>query len=378
MKRPSVFLYLLGNRHRIIPLLVAMVLGVFLIHTLQVLLGGPIEMIRRAYMAPYRHASVFAAKSAPLGSDLVNSIRGSSALSEVYPCLSLYTNIDLVLGGRTGTLVLALPASDLPPVLKAFGVSPLKGRLPGPNENAIALHEVVARNKGLDVGDPLGSDFQAGEMLEGGYTVCGILRGQAILSFTSLEYELGRRNVDDVYSLGALAVPKQGQIDQLNGDLCAISGDGVLLRTLDTITYQFSEDTSGVLELVSMLELATLAILCVCAGFLSYIQFYMRRGEFATLFAIGYTHAGMLRQAFLQIAVVNLAGFALGWLLSALTVILLGNLLFAPVGLAIPISSGEALVRAVCAPLFATVACVVPSGRVIVALDPIDVLEGRG
>jgi ABC-type antimicrobial peptide transport system permease subunit len=118
--------------------------------------------------------------------------------------------------------------------------------------------------------------------------------------------------------------------------------------------------------------------LCLCAGFLSYIQFYMRRGEFATLFAIGYARSGLLRQAFLQIVILNLAGFALGFALSALTAILLNALLYLPMGLAMPVSSGEALVRSACAPLFTATACFVPAWRVILALDPVNVLEGRG
>ncbi|HML48003.1 MAG TPA: ABC transporter permease, partial [Clostridia bacterium] len=356
----------------------AVALSVFMIHTLQALMGVPVRTIQREYVEPYRHASGFAAKSAPIGEDLVSALQSSDALSAVYPCLSLYTNIRLIPGGQTGTQVMAFRASDLPSIVQTFGLTLSKGRLPDPGENGVALHEAVARNKGLGVGDSLGSDVRKGEVLEGSYTVCGILSGQVLLSFTSLEYELARRNVADEYSLGVLAVPKDGRLDEMNEALEVLSGDGLILRTLDTAERQFEADISGTLALVSILELAVIVILCLCAGFLSYIQFYVRRGEFATLFAIGYARSGLLRQAFAQIVALNLAGFALGFALSALASILLNALLFFPLGLAMPVSGGEALIRAACAPLFTATACFVPSWRVILALDPVNVLEGRG
>jgi ABC-type antimicrobial peptide transport system permease subunit len=175
-----------------------------------------------------------------------------------------------------------------------------------------------------------------------------------------------------------IVLPKAGQLKSMNERLETLLGDGQILKTLDTVTRQYDKDTSGVLALVTAMELAIILILCLCAGFLSYIQFYVRRGEFAMLLSIGYTQPEMLKKAFLQIAAMNAAGFILGLALSFLAICLLSALFFVKTGAPLPVPYADALVRAACAPVLTLVACLIPSWRVIVSLDPAMLLEGRG
>jgi ABC-type lipoprotein release transport system permease subunit len=353
-------------------------LSVFLIYMVQVLINVPIKTIRRELATPYRYASGFAAKSTPIGAELVNILEHSGAVKQVYPCMYSYTNISPVIGGTTGTQVISFTEKDMASAIQSFGLSLSEGRLPNPGKNEIALHELAARNKSLRVGSMIGSNVQEGEVLEGSYTVCGILSGEAILSVTSLEYELTRRNIDNAYSLGVLVIPKAGQLEKMNADLDALNGSGLVKRTFATTARQFEEDTRSVLALVTMIGLMTIVILGIYAGFLNYIHFYVRRSEFATLFALGFTRGQVIRQAFMQIAAINLAGFAAGWLLSLLAAAALNLLLFAAKGLALPAMDGEAILKSCCAPLFATLSGVVPVWRILLALDVTDVLEGQG
>ncbi len=378
MKTIPVCTFLLGSRRRIIPLLTAVGLSVFLIYMVQVLINTSIKTIWRELAEPYRFASGFAAKSAPIGEELVNKLEQSGAVNRVYPCLYSYTNISLVIGGTTGTQVISFTEPDMASAIQSFGLSLSEGRLPDPGKNEIALHELAARNKGLNVGDKIGSNVQEGEVLEGSYTISGLLSGKAILSATSLEYELKRRSIDNVYSLGVLAVPKAGQLEKMNADLDVLDGSGLVKRTNATVTRQFEEDTRSVLALISMIGLMTVVILSICAGFLNYIHFYVRRSEFATLFALGLTQGQVIRQAFVQITAVNLAGFAAGWLLSLLAAAAFNFLLLTAKGLAMPVFDGEAMLKSFCVPLFATLSGVVPVWRILLALDVTDVLEGQG
>lgn len=378
MKTTPVYTYLLGSRRRIIPLLTAVGLSVFLIYMVQVLINTSIKTIWRELAEPYRFASGFAAKSEPIGEELVNKLEQSGAVNSVFPCMYSYTNISLFIGGTTGTQVISFMEPDMASALQSFDLSLSEGRLPDPGKNEIVLHELAARNKGLRVGNKIGSNVQEGEVLEGSHTVCGILSGEAILSVTSLEYELKRRSIDNVYSLGMLAVPKAGQLEKMNADLDALDGSGLVKRTIATVTRQFEEDTRSVLALVSMIGLMTVVILSICAGFLNYIHFYVRRSEFATLFALGLTQGQVIRQAFVQITAVNLAGFAAGWLLSLLAATAFNFLLLTAKGLALPAFDGEAMLKSFCAPLFATLSGVVPVWRILLALDVTDVLEGQG
>ncbi len=378
MKRIPVCTYLLGSSRRVIPLLTAVGLSVFLIYMVQVLINVPIRIIGRELVEPYRYASGFAAKSEPIGGELVNMLEQSGAVKQIYPCMYSYTNISPVIGGTIGTQVISFTEPDMVSAIQSFGLSLSEGRLPDPGKNEIALHELAVSNKGLRVGNKIGSNVREGEVLEGSYTVCGILSGEAILSVTSLEYELTRRSIVNVYSLGVLAVPKAGRLEKMNADLDALNGSGLVKRTFAIVTRQFEEDTRSVLSLVSMIGFMTIVILSICAGFFNYIHFYVRRSEFATLIALGLPPGHVIRQAFMQITAVNLTGFAAGWLSSLLAATVLNFLLFTAKGLALPALDGEAILKSCCVPLFATLSGVVPVWRILLALDVTDVLEGQG
>lgn len=376
MKPLSVLPHLWGNRRRTIPVFAAVGLSVLLISMMQAIVSIPLNTAWRELVEPYRNTATFAAKTAPLDPDFVESLSGAGGVAAIYPCAGFYTNIDSVAGGMMGTQVLAL-GEGMVQVLSEMGLSLAEGRLPRPGSSEIVLHETVARNKGLRIGDDVGSDVQPGEVLEGKYTVCGILRGKAILSATSLVYEMERRSITYEYSLGALAVAQKGALLQMNEALGALDGSGLILRTLQSSEGQYRRDTASISVLVTAIGLMTMAIVSICAGFLSYIHFLQRRGEFAILNAIGYTEPQIIRRAFAEISLVNLGGLGAGLLLSALAGLLLNTFFFWPKGLAMAVFEAEPLLASLCVPLFTTLFSVIPVWRMVRELDAVKVLEGQ-
>lgn len=377
MKPLSVLKYYTGNRRRFIPVFTALGLSVFLIYMVQVLISAPMKTTYRELVVPYQHFSSFAAKTKTIDSAAVNEIASLQGVKNVYPCMFAYTNIDSIIGGTVGTQVVALSGRDMQAATGAMGLTLACGRLPRPGSNDIALHTLVARNKGLRIGDSIGSDLQKNEVLEGKFIVCGMLDGESILSVNSLEYELARRKVGYEYSLGALVVPQDGKLQAINNSLAKMNGSGTVKRTLHTVSLQFAQDTSSITALLTAISMMTIAIVSVCAGFLSYIYFLQRRSEFGILSAIGFTLRQVIIRAFAEIMAVNLAGLAAGVLLSAIAVLALNAMLFAPKGLMLPVLDTEALLKSCCAPLFTTLFSIIPVWRMLKGLDAAGILEGQ-
>ncbi len=377
MRPLSVFRSIWGNRRRTMPVMAAVALSVFLISTMQSVVGVPQHAVWRELVEPYRYVSAFAAKTEPLRADFVKALSQVTGVAAAVPCAGFYTNIDSVAGGSIGTQVLAIDAGGLPQVLPAMGLTLAHGSLPKSGTDEIALHETVARNKGLWIGDAMGSDVQQGEMLEGRHTVCGILHGEAILSVTSLEYELVRRNIAYEYSLGALILAQQGQSAAMNDALERLDRGGLVLRTLQTAINQYQRDTSSISLLTTAIGILTILIVSVCTGFLSYIHFLQRRGEQGILCAIGYTEMQIVSRAFAEISLVNLAGLGAGLLAATLSGLLMNTMFFLPKGLSLQVLAAESLLGSFCVPLFTTLFSVIPVWRMLRGLDAASVLEGR-
>jgi ABC-type lipoprotein release transport system permease subunit len=376
MRPLAVGKHLLDNSRRTFPVFAAVSLSVFLIYTMQAIIGVPLKTTYREFVEPYRHASGYVAKTSPISSEFVDRLAYIDGVS-VFPCTYSYTNIDSVISGMLGTQVIAFRGDDLSAALRAFDLSLREGHLPRTNTNEIVLHELVAQNRGLRIGNAIGSDVQVGEVLEGQYTVCGILQGESILSMTSLEYELGRRNIPYEYSLGLIVIPRAGQLQAMNQALAEIDNGGLVKHTLQTVTRQYEQDISSISALTSAIEIMTIIIVSLCAGFLSFIHFQQRRSEFGILSAIGYTQSQIINWAFAEISLVNLAGFLAGLLLSAVAVLALSVSLFVPKGLSLMAIDPLNLLRCGCVPLFTTLFSIIPIWRMLRSLDAASVLEGQ-
>ena len=378
MKPLSVWTHVLGDKHRSFPVFASVTLSVCLICMIHSLVNVSLQTICLEYLEPYRYASGFAAKSVPIDSVFVSQLREAEGVGRVLPCVYSYTNVDSVVGGPVGTQVIALDQESVHHAMQAWGLRLEEGSLPAPGNAEIVLHTMVARNRGLRIGDVLGSDVTPGEILEGKYTVCGIASGTPVLSIQSLEYELERRGIRDKYSLGVLVLPQEGQISLLNQALDALNADGLIKRTFDTSSRQYGMDTSGTVKLLTAIELVLVLIISVCAGFLNYIHFLMRRKEYAILSVIGYTSDQAVGRAVGEIVLVNLSGFFAGIALSVALGLLLHIGFFAPKGLSLSVLNPDILLRCSCVPLFATLAGIIPVWNLLKKADAISILEGRG
>lgn len=378
MKPLSVWTHVLGSRRRFFPVFISVILSVSLICIMHSLVNVSLQTIRLEYVEPYRNASGIAAKSTSIDSSFVSQLEKAKGVERILPCVYSYTNVDSLVGGPVGTQVIALDQNGVHQAMQAWHLCLEEGRLPNPGTAEIVMHAMVARNKGLRVGDVLGSDVTPGEMLEGKYMVCGIANGVPVISIQSLEYELERRNILDNYSLGVLVLPQEGQLSLMNKAMEALNTDGLIKRSFETSYRQYAMDTSGIDRLLTAIDLVIVLIISVCASFLSYIHFLMRRKEYAILSIIGYTRDQEIGRAVGEIVLVNLLGFFSGIAISVVVGLILHISIFAPKGLSLSVLNIDTLMRCFCVPLFATIVSIIPIWKLIIEMNAVSILEGRG
>lgn len=376
MKPLSIFNYYRNNMKRLLAVFLAVTFSVFLLYTLQMLIFSSFRTLYLAYVEPQKHFSSLLYKDKRIDPELTKSIRNQAQVEHVIPWVMYYTYITYAFG-ETGTRILSLNAGDMDTVMSAAGLKLIGGRLPKPGTEEIALHKIVAKNKGMDIGDSIGSYVDGKEAFRGTHEIVGIVDGPGILSFNSLETWCNAYGYDP-YMYGLIVIPKKGGLNELNLYIDSLPYQGLDVRTLNSVTAEQEETDRSVKTLLTLINMIVITIVSLCSGFLCYIYFYQRRAEFGLLNAIGYTRQRIINRAFAEVSGINMFGFLAGVLLGLLCAFAVDILVFIPKGQLLTVWDLQYLLRAFCIPLFVTLFSIIPIWRMLKKLDPIAILEGEG
>jgi len=280
---------------------------------------------------------------------------------------------------NTGTKVFTVKRKDMERLISAMSLKLSEGRLQEPGTNEIVLHRVVSENKSLGVGDRIGSAIQKQEALEGEQIIVGLLEGESIVSFDSLEY-WARRNqsTPDDLTTGILMINRPGQIDPGLIDLYMKDADlqGLDGRTFRSVTSQYEADLESIRIILAVISMMIILILTICTSFINYINYYQRRNEFGILNAMGYSFKRIVNRVFIEIIIMNAAGFAAGVLLAVAAGTLLELAVYLPKGLHLLLVNPDYFVPAACIPVFGTIFSFLPVWKLLRTLDPVAVIEG--
>ncbi|MDF2511295.1 MAG: ABC-type transport system, involved in lipoprotein release, permease component [Herbinix sp.] len=374
----SAFKHHLKNKKKALFLCLPVVLGVIIIYLLQMLIISQYQIVDRTYVEPQKIYSSVAAKTRVIDDNTLSSIFSiKSDCERVIPWVSHYTYIETVIDNRIGSKVFTIKQEDMDWLIDKLNLKIKEGRLPKADTNEIILHSVVAKNKNLGIGDRIGGSVQKNEALEGDMVVVGILEGESIVSFDSLEYWMNMNQVvSDDYSTGILIVPKEGKEIEINNFINKIDVQGLDVRTYAIVSLQNKIDRKGIDIILVTINIVVIIIITICMGFISYIHMLQRRSEFGILSAIGYTSQNIFNQVFNEILLINMVGVTLGILMSVLIGLLLNLFIFIPVGLPLLLVKPDYMIEAVCVPLFACIFSLFPIWRIMEDLDPIAIIEG--
>ena len=377
MKPLAILRYYLLNKRKSIVIFLAISLSVFLLYSVQMLIDSALSINYRTYVLPQKYFASVNAKSKVIDEELIEQILADKHVEKAIPWVFQYTNFDSSIGGRIGTKVITAKQSDMLLLMDTMGLKLKEGRLPEPDPNEVLLHELVAANKKLEVGDLMGSEITKDEVLRGEMTISGIIEGDCIVSFLPLEYWMDKNGVkEDDYSLGILLLPKEGEMGELEQSLDEIDASGLDLRTYHSVAAQTARDNASIETLLTMINVMVIVIVSICTGFISYIYFVQRRAEFGILGAMGYTTQQIINRAFFEILWINCIGFGAGILFSLTAGLGLNLFSFVPRGQPLILWNSDYLVKTVCVPVFVILFSIIPVWRMLKKLDPVSIIEG--
>lgn len=256
------------------------------------------------------------------------------------------------------------------------------GRMPQPNTKEIVLSESILKNKGLQIGDRIGSEVQDKEFLPGEFIIVGTLRdSMAAGGFGSFEYikSLGENSSYALQNLLLLKPYDWGRQElQTRLDRLAELNPEVKITTEQTFEQQLISEYS-VFNQIKLVAISVVTIvITLSVGLIQVIFISQRSQEFALLIALGYSRGFLLFKSFLEIFGVMVFSTSLGLMLTEFGLQLLNsNLLFSKGLNALSLFERGAIFYALPVPISVLIFSLITVFWMLKNINPILTLEKR-
>ncbi|MBN1813313.1 MAG: hypothetical protein JXA14_15870 [Anaerolineae bacterium] len=302
-------------------------------------------LLQETYITPLHTINRYLSKFSLVQPDLatmldpavVTQIRTHSDVAQVLPQNNVEIAVPNAGGVDTPFRLIGLQEADVDTVLAQCRVTLVKGQLPQPRTNGLALSQELVAALDLEIGDTIERTEN-----ETGYAniaspleLVGILSGEVRLGIVSYEYLDSHERYRDLARYGALVIAHPGREATVDNFLRqAIRSD----RT-ETVTYQLLKEelaqSQAVLYRVGIpLALLVAAAITIVIGAINRLAFMQRLTEFGTLHAVGRSKRWLSRRLTLETAGLALAGSALGILLAWGVMMILNATFYTPKGYA--------------------------------------------
>ncbi len=370
----SIFTYYARNKRKALPVLGILALAVFGISFSLVLTGALTDAVR-AYVTPYSKFIVvypnYNKKYSQLDAGLRGEIKRDPHLAMAVPVQRLST-VERPLGIEQTLPVFAVDEDGRDALYAISGDTLIAGRMPIEHADEVVLHEMVARTRGLWVGDQIGRDVDSKDALNGKWTIVGILSGDTVLNLAPLARVTHGRPAGHL-----LLIPRPGELADLESDVKAAAGEAAIVESADYIGRFISRVLSQFDSILAAINLVIIVVLSLGVGLLNMIYFRQRLSEFAILAGIGYSRAFLIRRITLEALVLTAGGWLVGVALSVIIYQVLNAVMFAPQGTPLvffnPRTFGGTLPIPIFVWVFSTLTIIWQLSR----LDPVAVIDRR-
>lgn len=378
MKPLSSIKHYLSNSRKFLFMFIPVLLSIIVIYVIRMVISSEFYLVERTYVEPQKYYSSIAAKTKVINPSIIESIFSRQAEYEkIFPWVAHYTYLDGIIEKSIGSKVFTVKSEDMIRLIGRMKLKLVKGRLPAAGTNEIVLHKTVARNKNLAIGDRIGSSVSQNETIEGEKIIVGLLDGESIVSFDSLEYWMEQNHVEfDDYSTGIILIPNKNSESTMEQILQETDAEGLDVRTYDIISRKNKNDSSNITIIMTVINIMILIMITVCSGFISYININQRRNEFGILSAIGYTTQYIINRLIKEILLVSLAALVIGILCSISFGAILNMVIFNAKGIPLILIEPDFIIQAACIPLFVCIFALVPVWSMLKNLDPAAIIEG--
>lgn len=367
MKPLSVFNYYKNNKKKVIPVIVSITIGVFLLYFLYIFGDSVISTVGYSYINSYKHfTTLHPNEEGGIDQQVLDSIRGCEDVEKTLKIMTAHTNIYYM--ARTSTMVIYMDGQELNAVFDRMKLKLKSGVMPS-KKDEILMHWRIAANKGYKVGDVIGSDVSEKEELSGKYTVAGIFDGESQLSFVPVSVE-----ESELYG-SYMILPKSGRLTAMNAYLHKLPYEKIRFNSLVNAEQQFEDNMSIVYTGSIFIELLVVLVLCITIGNTTYLHFYQRKKEFGILMAVGYSRRELMYRAFMELYLEALIAFVSGVILAIITGSILKLVYMDPIGATMRVLSIKYALFAAILPVTVMIFSLLPSAKMLMGVDRIKTIE---
>ena len=318
------------------------------------------------------------AAGAELDPGVIAQVRAYPGTARVIPVVPMGICISVPPANHPYVSINAVSEEDLRYLMDRLGLRLVEGRLPRPSTNEIVLSEALARNRGLHVGDSVGSPVYERDSMPFEMPIVGLLENKGMwMGFASLEFVQSHELTADVPPDVFVAAGAEGQaaLDAWLQD--TLDARTTIVQTYAEVWANMESQRSRMLLVLAAVELLMAVIAAAALAVLNYIFYSQRRDEFGVLHALGRGRGWLTWRAGRETLVTTGMAWVFGAALCLTLMLGLQSAVYAPVGLSISLDGIAPWLFTLPIPLAVVAGSVATIGWMLRGLDSVAVIEGR-
>lgn len=375
MLRPlSFFTYAKHNKRKISGMITSIALSVLLIGVIELYANNMNDTYDRGNIQ-FNYISYIESTKNDIPRDITDRIKNSGLVENMIPVNEHEYMIWNVIGSDTHYNGYYADEKDIELMMDKMKLKLMQGSIPKNGEKKILINENIARSKKLKIGDYMGRDVREDDYyIPGKYQVCGIIKGDNIVSFISVERQSIENKMLQQYQAYIL-IPQKGKLQKLNSFLSTIPKKNIRIVDYEQTERSEKSERDNFNIIFNLLTIVMIVVLSVSLGNSSYVHYFQRRKEFGLLLSIGCRKYKILSRIFKEICISCFIGFAAGFLILYGFKTLENIYCIYPKGLSPFIIKGDFITRILSIPLFICIFSLIPVSRLLSKIEPISIIE---
>ena len=289
-----------------------------------------------------------------------------SILEEKLPNVDLYevsidfTNFNTAFGTNSAFLYSFFDEDTMQAVFKRCEQKLVAGRIPQIGCSEIILHESILKNRGLSIGDQLGTKKIVGAM-DGNYIV-----GYSFFSDGELE-QAGYQ------SPGFIVFSKDTDTSYVRETLDKLDTDQWQTFTYTEMNKQVQEEMNTINLIMLMIVVMIVSCLSIAVSALIFTIYTGRYDEFAILNAMGYKKRTIRVLIVSEIVILAVFSWILGYSLSLVGMLIVNKTIYQDLGQQMPLFTVQGLYYSILLPFLSIFCAVLPVSRKLSKTDLIGI-----
>lgn len=275
-----------------------------------------------------------------------------------------YTNFNTAFGTNSAFLYSFGDEDSLKKVFEECQMKLIAGRMPEFGSSEIILHESILQNKGLSIGEKIGSKL-----------IVGTMSGDYIVGY-------GYSSDEEIEQAGYLApsfmiFAEEGSVADIRVKLDNFDTNQWQTFTYTAMSKELADEMSTINLIMILIVMMIVSCLSIAVSALIYTIYSNRYDEFAILNAIGYKKSTIRLLIVLEIVSLALFSWILGYVLSLLGMVIVNKTIYQDLGQQMPLFTSKGFCYSILLPIVSILFAVIPVSRKLSKTDLIGIIERR-